>query len=218
MSHTRIIEAEPLDQSPDTDMEFRLTYDGELLGTHAQQTRTKHKHEIRRHFHRQLKRLWNVVPQLQHARAVDGEGRAIVPFRARWEWLATQFQRAPYQFVPLVTTDLSLLCGISILLLRPDLPGSLIRSGDIDNRLKTVFDALRMPTQTAEFGGYDQPSEDEKPFFCLLEDDRLISRVSIETDILLQDLGKELQPNDVRLVISVSLRPTIMTWQNGIFA
>lgn len=54
------------------------------------------------------------------------------------------------------------------------------RLGDIDNRLKTLFDALRLPNQTNELVGYDNPAPDENPFFCLLEDDSLITHVSVE--------------------------------------
>jgi hypothetical protein len=47
------------------------------------------------------------------------------------------------------------------------------------------------------------PSQDENPFYCLLEDDRLISKVSVDTDTLLQPIEKEPNANDARLVITV---------------
>ena len=116
-------------------------------------------------------------------------------------------------YVPLAQEKHGLLVGLEILFLRPDVPGGVIRSADIDNRLKTLFDALRMPTNKDELGGYT-PDEGEDPLFVLLEDDRLLSQVSIETDTLLQPTptanGKFL-PNDARLVITVSLRPYKMT-------
>ena len=110
--------------------------------------------------------------------------------------------------MPLVTKDLGLTCAIEILFLRPDPPGSLISSGDIDNRLKTVFDALRIPAGPPELGGHS-PAEDENPLYCLLEDDRLISRVSVETDVLLQPTSPAHtdDPNDARLLIAVKLKP-----------
>jgi hypothetical protein len=37
---------------------------------------------------------------------------------------------------------------LNILFLRADIPGKVVQSGDIDNRLKTLFDALRMPQPT----------------------------------------------------------------------
>jgi len=109
---------------------------------------------------------------------------------------------------------MSLLCSVHILFLRPDVPGGVIRSGDIDNRMKTIFDALRMPSGKDELGGYDTPSKGEDPFFCLLEDDSLISQASIETDTLLQPTGPDWEANDARLVLTVRLSPYRVTWGN----
>jgi hypothetical protein len=92
-----------------------------------------------------------------------------------------------FTFGVLGTRDLSLVCGIEILFLRADPPGQLLRSGDIDNRLKTLFDALRMPRDGNEFGGYTVPDADENPFFCLMEDDSVVSRVAVETDTSAED-------------------------------
>jgi integrase len=54
----------------------------------------------------------------------------------------------------------------------------LIKSGDIDGRLKTIFDALRMPKNLDETAR-QKPQDDEDPFFCLLEDDKLISEIRV---------------------------------------
>ena len=55
---------------------------------------------------------------------------------------------------------------------------------DIDNRLKTLFDVLTVPDHNQ---GYEHltSADDEKPFFCLLSDDKLISKVTVQTDKLL---------------------------------
>jgi hypothetical protein len=118
--------------------------------------------------------------------------------------------------VPLVTEELSLICGIEILFLRPDYPGSVISSGDIDNRLKTLFDAIRMP-QIGQLKADALPTEDEKPFYVLLEDDKLISRLSVETDTLLQPIGDQPNKGDARLIITVKLRPAHLSWDNVAF-
>jgi hypothetical protein len=205
-------------------LEFRLTYEGELVGASRKDTRARHKHEIRRVFHKQLRRLWEITPALANARNTDpASGRLRFdapkgPVFTRFAWLGDQFQRSGYNFVPLVTEDLSLLCGISILFLRPDPPGSLIKSGDIDNRLKTLFDAFRVPASQAELGGYLDPQDDEHPFCCLLEDDKLITSVSVETDRLLAVLSDPPNTNDVRLVITVSLRRAERNWANDPFS
>ena len=84
----------------------------------------------------------------------------------------------------------------------------LIFSGDIDARIKTIFDALRMPKNLDEAGGA-VPQADENPFFCLLEDDKLISEIKVTTDeLLLLPREREIKPNDALLVIHVKLWPT----------
>jgi hypothetical protein len=192
-------------------LEFKLTYSGKLLGANSTNSRAAHKHEIRRAFHPQLRRLWMLNDGLKNL--TDPLQDSVItinapPPRNRQESLRERFQRGDYKFVPLVTADLSLICGLEILLLRPDPPGALIRSGDIDNRLKTLFDALRMPADQNELAGAT-PTREETPFYCLLEDDRLISRVSIQTDLLLESLrtDADIDENDCRLLISVYLRP-----------
>ena len=56
-----------------------------------------------------------------------------------------------------------------------------------------------------ETGGMG-PQEDEDPFFCLLEDDRLISEVRVTTDqLLLLPNQRELKANDAHVIIHVKL-------------
>ena len=194
-------------------MEFRLTYAGELLGASRNNPRAHHKHEIRKAFHPQLKRLWRITPQLSGLRDPPTEMLRFSNYpesRSRIDALAERFSRNGYSFVPLVTEDLEVsFCGIEILFMRSDPPGALIQSGDIDNRLKTIFDALRIPHSKDELGGYDTPSEDEQPFFCLLQDDKLITKVSVETDSLLELPSEPLNVNDVRLVVKVTIQPRL---------
>jgi len=47
-------------------MEFRLVYNGLLLGASRGDTRSAHKHEIRKVFHGQLKTLWEKSPNLRN--------------------------------------------------------------------------------------------------------------------------------------------------------
>jgi hypothetical protein len=61
------------------------------------------------------------------------------------------------------------------------------------------------------------PSEDEKPFYVLLEDDKLISRLTVETDTLLKPIGNEMNKSDARLIITVKLRPAHLSWDNVAF-
>ena len=100
--------------------------------------------------------------------------------------------------------------------LRRDKPGKVIQKNDVDGRIKTIFDALKMPIQEQDRGGYKNPDADEKPFYCLLEDDTLVTSVSVETDLLLEPISGQQYPSrsDARLVITVSLRPSRLTWAN----
>ncbi len=74
-----------------------------------------------------------------------------------------------------------------------------------------------MPSGVEELGGYNQPSDGEGPFFVLLPDDKLITHVSVETDVLHEPTGDAFDVNDARLVITVTIRPVNMTWANIYF-
>ena len=96
-----------------------------------------------------------------------------------------RYESHGFRWLPLVTEAWGLACSLDILFLRRDNPGNLIeRGGDIDNRIKVLLDAWRRPRDANEVRG-QQPAEGESPFFCLLEDDRLINEVKVNTDRLL---------------------------------
>lgn len=209
-------------------MEFRLTYEGLLFATQRdpvdQQAdpRATHKRDLRKVFHTQLKRLWDVNPYLKYGYPVTFDWQSnptsgVTHGGNLADWLAPNYQRGAYQCVPLVRKELGLICSLKILFLRPDPPGSVLRSGDIDNRLKTLFDSLRLPSGVQELRGYDRPADDERPFYVLLEDDSLITHVSVETDVLLQPTSSRFDVNDTRLIISVRLRPYNINLSNERF-
>lgn len=198
-------------------MEFRLTYEGPLPATQgnevgsAKSSKPQQKHEIRRRFHPQLKRLWEITPFLKTG--VRSGPSALITEESpdsidlSLEALAAKHGCDGWGFVPLVTAQLNLICALDILVLRPHAPGDVISAGDLDNRLKTLFDALRIPAPNERYSDRNA-EDDEKPyFFCLLEDDRLITKVSVETDQLLELVSPDANAEDVRLVITVRLRP-----------
>ncbi|NTU74387.1 hypothetical protein HGB07_09740, partial [Candidatus Roizmanbacteria bacterium] len=113
-----------------------------------------------------------------------------------------------FRFVPLISQDLHLICELNIVMLRPEPPGLLItQGGDIDNRLKTLFDALRVPKNIGELPKEAAVAPDEEPFYCLLEDDNLITSISVRTDRLLTSSGND---SEVHLDIQVETRSTKM--------
>ena len=161
-------------------MEFRLTYEGRMAS--GASASAKHKHDIRRVLHRQLSKLWDSHPYFKDSAPWTYKDAQANRGASRKEQLAEKFSLYGYQFVPVVLSELLVFCSLDILFLRPDPPGQLLRSGDLDNRLKTLFDSLKLPGSAQDLGGYDAPQANETPFFVLLEDDRLVTRVSVETD------------------------------------
>jgi hypothetical protein len=175
-------------------MEFHLVYDGKLPAAGSGGTRAKEKHVIRKVFHRQLMNLWRTQPFLREFSAKNGGSEF---------GLANRYARCGYRFLPLVSDWFMASCALDVLFLRRDGPGSLVKSGgDIDNRLKVLFDALRMPQTCDEVCG-ESPTPEEDPFFCVLEDDRLISKVQVGTNWLLTSAGPDEHVHDVHLVIRV---------------
>lgn len=158
-------------------MQFTLYYRGELKSGNSATPR--HKHDLRRHFHRQMSALWREIP-LSNFRGFldDPAAPASINLPSR---------KNGFTFAPLVSEKLGLVAELELQLLWPQTPGAIITSGgDLDNRLKTLFDALKLPSEPTALPKDACPSEDETPFFCLLEDDSLITRVTVETDRLLE--------------------------------
>lgn len=112
-----------------------------------------------------------------------------------------------FEFAPLVARQLRLVASLQIIMLRPEPEGRIfVRSGDIDNRLKTLLDALKVPDDEAALPTKASPTPDQVPFFCLLEDDSLVTNVDIQTAHWLEP---ETQNSaEVVLVLRVRTRAT----------
>lgn len=172
-------------------MRFTLTYRGLLKADGS----PKDKQLVRRSLHPQLAALWR-LPPLQKLRST-----MLDPVQTMRPSVIAEV--GPFRFAPLVSRHYQMAAKLHITFLRPGPPGSLLtQGGDIDNRLKTLFDALRMPDKLSELPKSDVPRDDEDPFFCVLEDDSLITDISLSTDTLLAPAGK----NDVDLMIQVETR------------
>lgn len=181
-------------------MEFTLYYRGDLKANRG----PKEKQELRRHFHSQLKCLWEQMPLKERHKLLEKEPKSGDVGILK---LINGFY-----FAPLVTEKLNLIAELKITLLRPEAPGSIItQAGDIDNRLKTLFDALKVPSEPTAIPSGDQPVAGEDPFFCLLEDDNLITKVGVETDRLLDECKST---SEVVLLVHVTTKTTRMSWAN----
>jgi hypothetical protein len=204
-----------------TAMEFRLVYDGPLKATTTNQSRVKDKHAIRRQLHKQLSTLYDNHPTLRSMRYyVYPEGERITMSMRQagvfmpdsgasiTETMARRFARANgFRFVPLVNKQYDLICSLDVLFLRRENPGDLLlQGGDIDNRVKTLFDALRIPEGT-ELPAEAVPGDGEDPMYCLLENDSLVTDLKVTTDRLLRPLRNEQESEtDVMLIMSVNVK------------
>ncbi len=197
-------------------MEFRLTYEGPLRPSNkgrkkgTQEQMKAHKHEIRQALHKQLAQLWYDHPNL-----MDWTEDANINGRSMSERLGDDYALFGFRWSPLVVEKMFVLCAIDILMLRRDAPGNLIQSSDIDNRLKTLFDALKRPRNRQELPDSAVAATDQNPFFILLEDDGLISKVSVETDRLLEPPPSHgAEQHYVKLVMHVRLHAAKSTLDN----
>jgi hypothetical protein len=187
-------------------LDFTLTYDG-IVPSGGKGSHVPEKQAMRRAFHPQLRAWLTTGPLAATFKSLD---------QSTWQ----QFVLKPlspftgFKFVPVVAKSLNVICELDILMLKPEEPGRFVKNdGDLDNKLKILFDALRMPLDKGEVPPSDKPRPDEQPhFYCLLEDDALITKVTLRAERLLV-LNPD--PNSVRLIINVALRGTHLT--NGNF-
>jgi hypothetical protein len=192
---------------------FRLTYEGPLVSTQEddlpsskkEDRRRKQKHDLRKWFHPQLQHLWATHPMLVAKNRPSSETKG----ESYLDYTAKKFSNWGYNYVPILKKGDPVICQIETLFLRRQMPGGLIRGGDLDNRMKTLYDSLRMPCSDSEMKDIEGPDKNQKPFFVLLEEDNLITHTAIETDILL-DLPKnksDEEMNRVRLIMTVTISP-----------
>lgn len=190
-------------------MDFRLTYAGRLLAHKDNDRlpqRSLHVHCLRQEFHKQLKALWSAHPVLRELHERSPEWHAQRPGPPMMKIL----REDGFEWLPIVSEANGLICKVDILLLRSGPPGKVLF--DIDNRLKTIFDALRKAKGADELGaqtsdGQITPKSDENPFYVLLEDDKLITHLSVTSDMLLEPVPDVPVDQAARLVINVTVQP-----------
>jgi len=209
-------------------MKFTLIYEGDLPAS-ANTSKPAYVSRIRDSFHDQLADLWDshiILRQLQRTARTRpdivtgppipaGVAPPYTPSKLP-DYLGPIPKLLPGQidfcapiqvpnsaaYIPLVRESLHLACAVDVLFLRHEDPGALVlQGGDIDGRIKTLFDALRMPSEAEEKAG-GVPTAN--PLYCLLESDTLISDLSVKTGRLLGDRAKK--PHTVRLTIDVAVK------------
>lgn len=174
------------------DVKFSLIYDGELLSATDKHSRVENKNRIRYELTKQLSPVWG-IGDFSRFQLDDNEMiEAAIEIRDMF-------------FVPLLARKMNASCRLSIKFMRAEHPGQIVNGGDLDNRLKTLFDALRLPHNETEVlpGLAPKAYPADEPCVCLLEDDSLITELNVETVMIMTPLQK----GHVRLVIDVEFRP-----------
>jgi len=215
-------------------MYFILHYQGPLKSNGD----AKHKNQIREYFHPQLSELWS-QPQIcsnrdrafkneqsiseksKHLDTEITENSQINELKKSQNKIEQHIESAMFPsllkdvegkyFVPLVCKKLDLVAELNITMLRTDAPGNIIsQGGDIDNRIKTLLDALSVP-DTNQVKKFKEDCTILNPVNCLLEDDSLITKLSISTSRLLNRFENN---SDVILLIGVTTQRVIQTVHN----
>jgi hypothetical protein len=181
------------------EVNFRLIYEGPLkAASQGRDGRRIDKHKLRLAFDEQLNHLLNSDELLAQSFRADPE--------------LPKYKRGTLSFWPIVRKSMHMVCDLDILFLRYGIPGRIVSTGgDLDNRIKVLFDALRVPADENEIRGLDNLGP--KGIVCLLEDDQLITGFRVTSDQILEAQKPEARHN-VRLIINVEIRLTKITQAN----
>jgi hypothetical protein len=204
-------------------VELTLRYRGPLAAAGAN-SRVREKHEIRAELSRQLSAYWEQSKRLKELFAQAQtqsqslqiaelqKDQFVVPRPLKdvtkfwWRW-----PLSGYNFVPLVTQVQEVHVELKIRLYRKN-QGILFQGGDLDNRLKTFFDALQVPKDSSQVPTgpeSSQPSEHWPTVFCLMDNDNLVTKLTIESFKLLTEIPAEYKSvqNYVELDLDVIIHP-----------
>ena len=184
-------------------MKFKLLYFGEILINPRK--RAQHISDIRMQFHPQLKKLvehspWNNMTKFMEPNPTKSPISTRMVGGIAWN--------------PIISPNLKMIAELDIQLLHPEIVG--MARSDIDNRIKTLLDGLRAPQNEHEIG--TNTPRDIGPIYTLLDDDHLITKLSINTSHLLStdifDRAMMRTPDTVFMMIDVNVRVAEGTLEN----
>lgn len=191
-------------------MKFPLSYEGPLPSSGNPRNKSKPPKlaeiwRIRNDLHLQIRSLFD-----SHAAFRGGYGHSNALIQA----INIPVMVDGHEFYPLARAAFKLKCELKIdMHVNHPIASIVTNVGDLDNRLKTLFDALRAPNSAQEIKGH-MPSIDS--YCCLLENDILISSLQIEMfRNTAAPPGASL--DHVRLNILVRLEPTAFDYVNEPF-
>jgi hypothetical protein len=198
-------------------MRFHLVYSGSLRAS-GNKSKPEDVRTIRDELHPQLELLWKSHAALRRLRVSARVLKNINDRLSYWDPpdsplfdhdpdeplkegfvdLCEPIEKGNNRYIPLVRKSLGLACSLEIMFLRQEDPGELVlQGGDLDNRIKTLFDALRIP----DVGDVAQA---QNPTYCLLESDTLIDGFRVSTGRLL--MSETNHPSEVHLTIEVIIK------------
>ena len=153
--------------------------------------------------------IWNV---LQHHPSVNGRGGTSA--RAAAHQIRVPIVRGGRNFVSVLRPGLGLVCRLNIrMLVNHDLGSIVAQAGDLDNRFKTLLDALRIPKDQEVTSEMDSAFD---PYPCLLDDDASVIALILET-ARLYDVPATAAENEVRLEIKAQIITHIPNFYSDAF-
>ncbi|MBN2779958.1 MAG: hypothetical protein JXQ74_02710 [Alphaproteobacteria bacterium] len=179
-------------------MKFKLIYQG-TLKIHPKK-RVQHIHAIRSQLAPQMEKLLSIPPYSNICDYIDGKNGLKKKDIVR--------HVGGIDFVPVISPSLNLLAELDIQMLHPELIGT--PRADIDNRMKTLFDALRRPQNEHEI---PENADRGRKMHVLLDDDRFVTKMSVNTS---HWLGAK-NPDDLLVIITVNIRASRGTMDNLAF-
>jgi hypothetical protein len=203
------------------EMEISLSYRGPLPGggDHVKAYKTR----IRQELHYQLAGLCERNEHFRQAsdeplpeakmrgnrvELIDPPAQPVQGMGTVW---GHDFFRVPLSgvdFIPLLTRKNYRVAELALLLWRRSEPGNILQpDGDIDNRLKTLFDALRMPHSVDEIDSGSLFKEGR--CYCLLEDDSLITKLTVSTHKTYRPPPSELTDTEASIYVELNMIVTV---------
>lgn len=154
---------------------------------------------MRKSFHRQLETLWGKEPFAVLKRWEDSNFAAQAP----------NFLRSigDQVFVPFYGEAVGVGVRLEIKLLTGLPQQAVISSGDLDNRVKRIIDALRAPTQKGEIVANLEPNS---RWYCVMDDDSSVKEVTASLAPYLDSND----PSESFVFVRVRTSPTAVTFAN----
>lgn len=148
-------------------MHITLTYKGQIQGNSRKQSDVW---RLRKSFHDQLSKL-RQTEQFDYVEKYSDPGSATPN-----GYIGIDVSGS--RFIPFVTSKMRTRCSLYVRILRGIRQyNPVLGNVDLDNRIKTLIDALRSPQQAGELRDLDTAVR-----FVLLEDDSLIDGITVKSD------------------------------------